>query len=108
MRFLIAADIVNQPLSNTLARRAGCEQTKPRAQTRELLVLPAFAFSFQPSALSLLLFTIFATTIYMVRRGIFSYISKELLNPMRLLRAAKPTDLRLYIIILRLQRPVHV
>ena len=40
MRFLIAADIVNQTLSITLARRAGCEQTKPRAQTMELRKVP--------------------------------------------------------------------
>ena len=40
MRFLIAADIVNQPLSNKLARRAGCEQIKPRAQTEELRKVP--------------------------------------------------------------------
>ena len=29
MRFLLAADIAYQLLSNTLAQRAGCEQTKP-------------------------------------------------------------------------------
>ena len=40
MRFLIAADIVYQPLSSELARRAGCEQTEPRAQSEELRRVP--------------------------------------------------------------------
>jgi len=40
MRFLIAAGIVYQPMSTTLAGRAGCAQIEQRAQSKELRKVP--------------------------------------------------------------------
>jgi len=41
MRFLIAADIVYQLMSTTLAGRAGCAQIEQRAQSEELRKVPS-------------------------------------------------------------------
>jgi len=40
MRFLIAADIVYQLMSTTLAGRAGCARIEQRAQSEELRKVP--------------------------------------------------------------------
>ena len=40
MQFLIAADIVYQPMSTELAGRAGCAQIEQRAQSEELRKVP--------------------------------------------------------------------
>ena len=40
MRFLIAADIVYQLMSTTLAGRAGCAQIEQRGEPKELRKVP--------------------------------------------------------------------
>ena len=50
MRFLIAADIVYQLMSTTLAVRAGCARIEQRAQSEELRKAPENNYSTHMSA----------------------------------------------------------